>query len=136
LAAKLLLVWLFALATGFANACVIVSGTYASMGLTERSPAVNGHEAAEHLPGHLNCDDAESLPQHPPSCAKFCADESSSIPAAKHAQDAPSFLDVALVPTMAIAVMAPMGEATAVDSGVPSPPPGPPVSIAYRRLTL
>lgn len=136
LAAQVLLVWLFALATGLVNACVIAPGLHVSLGLGADVASGDGHEQALHQPGCPNCDEESSLVDHPPGCAKFCADEASSVPAAKSVFDAQSSLAIALVPTMALAVAAPMGRAAALGSEVPLPPPRASAAIAYQRLTL
>jgi len=136
LAAKALLVWLFALATGLVNACVIAPSTHASVGLGAASVSSNGHDQDLHLPGCPNCDEEGSSADHPAGCAKFCADESSSVPAAKSVFDAQSSLAVALVPTMALEVAAQVRTAAAPGDDVGLPPPRLPVQIAYLRLTL
>ncbi len=114
LAAQLLLVWLFALATGIVNACA-----YAPMA---------------HAPGCAECPDA-----HPAgasqACAKFCADESTSVRVVKHAYDPWIGLDIAVVPTMALSVVAP---APMPELRHPDERPSLariPVAIAFLRLT-
>lgn len=136
LAAKVLLVWLFALATGLVNACVIAPGTHASVSLGASAASGDEHDQAVHQPGCPNCDEDGSPVDHPPGCAKFCADESSSVPAAKVVFDAQSSLAIALVPTMALSIATPVRCEAASGSDVPLPPPRASVSIAYLRLTL
>jgi hypothetical protein len=138
LAAKVLLVWLFALATGVVNACVIAPAS-PPLPIATVVAAVGGdHGPVVHLPGCHECEgEGEGeAGGRPAGCAKFCADEASSVPAAKQVHDPGPGLGIALVPTMALAVAAPVRGAAAVGGGVLPPPPRPSIPIAYLRLTL
>lgn len=135
LAAQVLLAWLFALATGIVNACVIAPGTPSSLPVSAVTSGDEGHAAAAHAPGCHECEDEGPAAGHPPGCAKFCADEASSVPAAKQVHDVQPLLGIAMVPTMALAVAGSM-DTTAIGEGVLLPPPRTSVPIAYLRLTL
>lgn len=134
LAARVLVAWLLALATGIVNACVIMPGAHElvpghALGATQ-------HTAVEHnAAGCHGCEDDDAAQAMPGGCAKFCADESSSVPAAKQVFDPWQSLDVALVPTMALAVAGPAHGLAACADGVVLPQPLC-VPIAYLRLTL
>lgn len=133
LAAKVLLAWLFALATGLVNACVI---TPASMSGRGDLPAALQAASVDHHSGCPECPDEDSpgLLQGP--CAKFCADESTSVPAAKPAFKASLGLGVAVVPTMALSVVAPAPLPAQRHLDAPPPPARTSVPIALLRLTL
>ncbi|MBL8351099.1 MAG: hypothetical protein JNL87_12405 [Burkholderiaceae bacterium] len=137
LAAKLLLVWLFALATGIVNACVIAPGMHSmtSQGRTDEHAAVQP-AAGEHAAGCPDGPDDDSAARSQGPCAKFCADESSGVPAAKQAFDPWPALGIAVVPTMALAVAdAGPGPVDRLD-GAPRRRASLPIPIAFLRLTL
>lgn len=131
LAARVLLVWLFALATGVVNACVVAHGL-------RDAPAHEPHAAAAGSPmphehGCANCDDEGGT--GPSACAKFCDNESSSVPSAQSVFNPWLGIDIAPVPTMALAA-APAGFGLEVRPESAGPPATPvPVPIAYLRLT-
>jgi hypothetical protein len=140
LAAKVLLVWLFALATGVVNACLIAPTAHAT-GMSDMlsmggQQAGSQPDSVEHQPGCSNCPDEDSAGISKVSCAKFCVDESTSVPAAKLAFDPWLGLGVAVVPTMALAVVAPASMAAQRPHDAPPPPARTPVPIAFLRLTL
>lgn len=118
LAAQMLLVWLFALATGIVNACAM---------------APTAHAPMTHAPGCDACPDA-----HPAgaaqACAKFCADESTSVRAAKHDYDPWMGLGVAVVPTMALSVVVPAHVPDRRPHDAPPTAARIPVAIAFLRL--
>jgi hypothetical protein len=136
LAARVLLVWLFALATGVVNACSVTHGPYPASMPAGGVAAAAGDKAGAHAPGCPGCEDEEAGDGHPPGCAKFCAEEASSVPSAKHAFDAQPVLGIALVPTMALAVAVPVRGLAAHGDGVPLSLPRVPARVAYLRLTL
>lgn len=137
LAARVLLVWLFALATGIVNACVIAPGMHTMKG--ERSAAMSmaaPQAQAEHAGGCPDCPDEATAAQPLGPCGKFCIDESSSAPTAKLAYDASSALGIALVPTMGLSVAEPRHVPAARPDSAPARQADIPVPIAYLRLTL
>lgn len=118
LAAQVLLLWLLALVSGIVNACVIVPQAM------QAQPAA--HEACGACPE-----------QHQPAhgaCAKFCADESSSLPSAQQAFDPGPALAIAPLPTMALAE--PALPALERPGGAPPPRARIPIPIAFLRLTI
>lgn len=132
LAAHVLLVWLFALTSGVVNACVIVPGAHGPVD-------VAGHAGHPALPHDAGCghahDPGDGRDAPPPACAKFCADGSSSVTPAPSVFNAGLGIDVALVPTMALAGLPP-DPGVAVEGLAAAPPAAPvPIAIAFRRLT-
>lgn len=135
LAAKVLLVWLLALATGIVNACVVAPMTTHGPDPMAGTSAIHPAQSGSHAGcAYSSDDDTEGLGQA--SCAKFCVDESNSVPAAKHAFDPCLGLDVAVVPTMALAVVAQPSSAAQARSSAPPPLARVPVPIAFLRLTI
>lgn len=139
LAARVLLVWLFALASGLVNACVIAPQLYSFKSEQRQAPksdAVSGATTQVEHAGCPDCPDEGTTSVSPGPCGKFCLDEASSVPTAKLALDPGPALGIALVPTMALSV------AEAGPRLVPrldaSPPPKArvPVPIAFLRLAL
>lgn len=135
LAAKVLLVWLFALASGIVNACVIapqaMPAKAAMAGVVPMQPA-----AADHRGGCPDCPDEDTAGVPTGPCAKFCVDESSSVPSAQHAFDPWPALGIALVPTMALTVAEPAPRATDRPDGAPPVRARIPIPISFLRLTL
>lgn len=136
LAAKVLLVWLFALATGLVNACVIAPASMSGMAGMGDMHAASQPVSMDHKAGCPDCpdDDSPGISQGP--CAKFCVDESTSVPAAKSAFDPWLGLDVAVVPTMALSVVAPAPFPAQRYLDAPPPPVRTSARIAFLRLTL
>ena len=137
LAARVLLVWLFALATGIVNACVIAPGMHSMKG--ERPAAMltaAQQDQADHAGGCPDCPDEATTAQPLGPCGKFCIDESSSAPTAKLAFDASSALGIALVPTMGLSVAEPRHLSGVRPDSTPARTADIPVPIAYLRLTL
>jgi len=135
LAAKVLLVWLFALATGIVNACVIAPMATHGPDPMAATSAIHPDHSGSHA-GCPDCSDDDTEDHGQATCAKFCVEESSSVPAAKHAFDPWLGLDVAVVPTMALAVVAQPPFAAQPRSSAPRPLARVPVPIAFLRLTL
>ena len=136
LAARVLLVWLFALATGLVNACVIAPASMSGMASMGDLRAASQPASMDHKAGCPDCPDENSSSVSQGPCAKFCVDESTSVPAAKLAFDPWLGLGVAVVPTMALAVVAPASMAAQRPHDAPPPPARTPVPIAFLRLTL
>jgi hypothetical protein len=106
IAAQLLLAWLFALATGIVHACVIAPAAHAPAMAVPADPHATAQPvSADHRPGCGECPDP-----HPAgasqACAKFCADESTSVRVVEQAFDPWTGLDIAVVPTMALSDVA------------------------------
>lgn len=135
LAAKLLLVWLFALASGIVNACVIAPHAMADKAAMAGSVAMQP-AAADHRGGCPDCPDAETAGAPTGPCAKFCVDESSTVPSAQHAFDPWPALGIALVPTMVLSVAEPASHDTHRPDRVAPMPARIPIPIVFLRLTL
>lgn len=133
LAAKVLLVWLVALVSGIVNACVLAPQAMAGKAamVMAMQPA-----AADHLGGCPDCPDEDSAGVGVGPCAKFCVDESSSVPSAQHAFDPWPALGIALVPTMALSVAEPAPRATDRPDCAPPVRARIPIPISFLRLTL
>ena len=136
LAACTLLVWLFALTTGIVNACVVepdlrhvaLSAQHEPRDATPAHP----HEHAAATVGHEH-----QTPQgDTPACAKFCDDESASVPTVKQQTDLLNAVWLATPPTGSLAVQAThesvggyRAESRLLHARIPIP-------IAFLRLTL
>lgn len=135
-----LLVWLFALASGMANACLLVE------------PGKHAHDAASHsfLPAHTHADHA--LADHAgaaanddddddnwhgakESCLKAC-DGGSNAPV--KLQASPDLLDPGLACHVVFAwpAMTPVDAVPSRFDDVEVPVAGPPFRVRYARLTL
>ena len=134
LAAQILLGWLFALAAGIVNACVVdVPRQPAPAAPHEHrhehaGPAAHGHDTAaghHHSPGLAKA-----------HCAKFCGDEGSTVPAVKQSFDPGAVAWMAAAPTPGL-VFAAGVDATPLHRADATAPPGRvPIPIAFLRLTL
>lgn len=138
LAARVLLVWLFALATGIVNACVVAPGVHSmktgrtgAMAVTSMPDLVD-----QHAGGCPDCPDEGTTTQPLGPCGKFCADEASGAPTAKLAFDPWPALGIAMVPTMGLSVAEPGHRPADRAEGPPARAADLPVPIAYLRLTL
>lgn len=139
-AAVMLFVWLLALATGMANACLL-----------QQAPARHGHtmaglaatrtgamEAAGGLPAsaQARADDHEAASHATAACQNFCAAESSGL---LNPQGAKTTLlaDAPVLLARGVGLLVPTAEHAARRPN-PSAPPGsaPPVAIRFLRLTI
>jgi hypothetical protein len=145
-AARVLLVWLFGVAAGVANACLAPAwddhGAQASVGMQAMD---SGHEDAAIPQGHDAHDGATS--EHSGSadhggipgkanCQDFCQKSTVSIPPVKSALD--QFDAHALAP-LAIATVVPVPAFQPEQSWLPRRDGGlapPPITIAFLRLAL
>lgn len=122
-----LLVWLFALASGVANACLLEArGTHADDAQTAAASA--GHAGAVASHG----DDANGARE---SCEKFCSDgaQAPTTPALTVALP-----HTGLAPVVAVLWNPAAPLATAPHRVVDDPPPaaGPPIRVRFSRLAL
>ncbi len=130
-----LLVWLFALASGVANACLLEArGTHAHVAKAGYSEAV---QAPAVLPGHAGAvagHDDDSLTAKAP-CQKVCNDGSHSLPK----QDLTvAQTDPGPAPLVAVlwTAVAPVVSTSARMDDVQPALPELPVRVRYSRLTL
>lgn len=142
-----LLAWLFALWSGFANACLLEAPEAHSHGATRSSDTTHSHTATEkhshagsdHHSGAFakhaddangNGTDASKAP-----CLKVCDEGSRSLSAKRSGAEQ---ADRAMAPVIAVlwAVPAPVVPVSYRVSDLQSPVPGPPFRVRYSRLTL
>lgn len=139
LAAQVLLVWLFALASGLVNACVIAPQLYSLESGQREAPmsdAMAGAPAQMVHAGCPDCPDEGATSLSPGACGKFCLDESASVPTAKLALDPGPALGIALVPTLALSVAEAGPRLQPRSDAAPPPKARVPVPIAFLRLAL
>lgn len=134
----MLVVWLFALASGWANACVLqvaaaAPGT-ARDGVAHGFVALGTHGSAQGAVGHDESDghDADGARL---LCQSVCDEEQSTLPKVA----TPSLPDVAAAPVVPIAAWSCGAVQAPLPGGRPpaaSPPPEPAVAIRFLRLTI
>lgn len=128
IAARVLLVWLFALATGFVNACLVEP--------VQAAPDAHHHAHAVPAPDHDAADPHAASAANKASCLKFCADEASSVPATKHALDPGPAWGLALLPALPLWVGVDDAGAAFARADAGPPPWRVPIRIALLRLAL
>ena len=134
LASLMLLAWLFALASGVVNACIVGPDLRHADLVAQWQAEVadehlqHGHGAASHA-----VDDWPDTALAP--CAKFCADESNSPPALNGVVDPEPTLWLASAPTFALAAQAALAALPESDAPVAPVHARIPIPIAYQRLT-
>jgi hypothetical protein len=133
----MLLVWLFALGSGVANACLLEAHRNRANGspVAHSHQAGKGHEGrpAAHA-GAIETHDAGSGASKP-HCLKVCDDSSTSL--VKH-QPVFDQTDVAQAPFIALAWAAAIpADARLIRAGHSRhPEPGPPIRVLFSRLAL
>lgn len=138
-AAQVLLVWLFALASGLVNACVIAPQLYSVKTEQRQAPISDAMSSAAGQMDHAGCPDCPdegTTSVSPGPCGKFCLDESSSVPTAKLVLDPAPALGIALVPTLALSVAEAAPRLVPRPDASPPPKARVPVPIAFLRLAL
>lgn len=130
-----LLVWMFAMASAWANACLIEVGNthlHASPG-----PETLSVQAFRVSPAHLgaDADHSENTGAAKSVCLKVCGDGSQSIVKLTSGVD---LLDLSMAPPVALAWSAREAAAAPGDlwPGLPAPDPGLPLRIRFSRLAL
>lgn len=123
----MLLVWLFALATGIVNACVVEPVLrHAALSSTQQLQHAAGSVGHEHQIPHAD----------QPPCAKFCDDESASAPAVTQQVNPPNPVWLAPPPTLSLAVLSAPEPVGAFHAGYEPLRARIPIPIAFLRLTL
>ena len=127
-AAQVLLVWLFGLAMGVANACALGEPVHHR---SDAATTAASQTAQKHHHGDEQGDAAKV------NCLEFCEQSSIGAPQLKVAGDALAALGLAL-PVSDFLLMSGLAEPTVVRLVVDSPhlPGGPPPRIAFQRLAL
>ena len=132
-AASMLLVWLFALASGVVNACV---GAVAPPPPGSLAAAVV--EAAETAAGQVNLSGCISHEERVTlsACLKFCDDESAGVATVKTVASPQAEAALAAWPTLALALQAACDPLDVPRAEPAHPPAAVPVPIAFLKLTL
>lgn len=136
LAAQVLLAWLFALASGIVNACVLAPGMHAAAAKVAAGVTAMQSMPGDHEAGCPDCPDEGGASSPTSACAKFCVDGSSGSPSAQQVFDPWPALGIAVVPTMALSVVDAQLPAVDRPGGVPPHQATASIPIAYLRLTL
>lgn len=139
-AAVMLFVWLLALATGMANACLLQQAPawhgHATAGFAATGSA--GMASAGGLPvsAQGRADDHEAASHAKAACQNFCAAESSGLLSPQGAKTT-GLADTPVLLARGVGLLVPMAERVARRPN-PSAPPGsaPPVAIRFLRLTI
>jgi hypothetical protein len=133
-----LFVWLFALVSGWANACLLQGRTADRSGGVEavESLAIAGEGGGTHArDGSHDDGDHDASGAARAACQNVCDDEQSTIPSYK-LPAAPDLGSAPLLPAAPwSAVVAPTTVPCAHPPGT-SPPCDPPVAIRFLRLTI
>lgn len=137
-ALTVLLVWLFATAAGWANACVIqdrhahVHGSTDLQALSAHAPLVS--------PGHLGADSghAENAGAAKSACLKFCGDGAQTLVKLTPGIDLLDLLHFPMAPPLALAWSTRQAAAMPASARLesPSPSPGLPLRTRFSRLAL
>ena len=128
-------VWLFALASGFANACLLEPPeTHSHVATVGSSETAHAHAVSDHHAGagvgHSDDTDTSKAP-----CLKVCDDGSRSLPTQRSGVDP---ADHGMAPVIAVLWTVP-ASVVPVSNHVDErqfPVPGPPLRVLYARLTL
>lgn len=141
-ASAMLFVWLFAIAASWANACIL-RPSVATEGSHEHHASRDLMAAQGGTHGHGSDASDSHEHEHEPdpaqdACASFCDIEQSIVAKAQPAKGDGAAQQAALTAQPAIcwpALPLPPAEARWRPLAAP-PPPGPPVAIAFLRLTI
>jgi hypothetical protein len=130
-----LLVWFFALGSGWANACLLQSR---STHWHEPSGDASLTAHASHVsPGHVgvDLDHAENAGPAKSACLKVCGDGNQTVVKLASSVD---LMDIATWPPSALAWVDPLNGAAQdnVWRELPTPSPGVPLRTLYERLAL
>lgn len=140
---KVLPLWLFALVSGFANACLLEVPEAHSHGITFESSASAEGQAASHPHAHSESDHhADAATDHGDDsgaskapCLKVCDDGSHSLPTQRSGVDQADH-GVVAVAAVLWTVPAPIVSNSYRVDDLQFPVPGPPLRVRYSRLTL
>ena len=131
----LLLVWFFALGSGWANACLLQERETHLHGPSE--DASSTAHASRGSPGHVGVDSdhAENAGPAKSACLKVCGDDTQTIVKLVSSVDLAS---VAMAPPTVLAWAEPLATAEQADAWLEwaTPPPGVPLRTRFSRLAL
>jgi hypothetical protein len=132
---SVLLVWLFAITAGWANACVIQDRHTHLHGSAD--PQTVSAQASLVSPAHLgaDADHAENAGAAKSACLKFCGDGAQTL-----VKVTPGFdlLDLPMAPPLALAWTTRQAAVASVSAWLelPAPSPGLPLRTRFSRLAL
>ena len=131
----LLLVWFFALGSGWANACLLQErGTHLH---GPSDDASMGAQASRVSPGHVGVDSdhAENAGPAKSACLKVCGDDSQTIVKLASSVD---LANVAMAPATVLTWADPLAAAEQANAWLelPAPSPGVPLRTRLSRLVL
>lgn len=134
-AAAMLLVWVFVLASGVANACLLETPGHHSGAVKE--PAAATVQAPAGFMSHLDATDGQhnDADSTRPSCLKACDDGTKTLPKAYSGVDHPNPGPLALVKTLWAGSMTVVSAPRRADGGAMSIV-GPPMRVRFARLAL
>ena len=131
----LLLVWFFALGSGWANACLLQERETHLHGPSE--DASSTAHASRVSPGHVGVDSdhAENAGPAKSACLKVCGDDTQTIVKLVSSVDLAS---IAMAPPTVLAWAEPLATAEQADAWLEwaTPPPGVPLRTRFSRLAL
>lgn len=131
----LLLVWFFALGSGWANACLLQVRETHLHGPSE--DASSTAHASRVSPGHVGVDSdhAENAGPAKSACLKVCGDDTQTIVKLVSSVDLAS---IAMAPPTVLAWAEPLATAEQADAWLEwaTPPPGVPLRTRFSRLAL
>ena len=131
----LLLVWFFALGSGWANACLLQERETHLHGPSE--DASSTAHASRVSPGHVGVDSdhAENAGPAKSACLKVCGDDTQTIVKLVSSVDLAS---IAMAPPTVLAWAEPLATAEQADAWLEwaPPPPGVPLRTRFSRLAL
>ena len=131
----LLLVWFFALGSGWANACRLQERETHLHGPSE--DASSTAHASRVSPGHVGVDSdhAENAGPAKSACLKVCGDDTQTIVKLVSSVDLAS---IAMAPPTVLAWAEPLATAEQADAWLEwaTPPPGVPLRTRFSRLAL
>ena len=140
MAARMLLAWLFALAAGIVNACVVEPGGHQhALSTASHGPGLQGEHhgpAAAAASQDADSDDGSVASKAKANCVKFCGDQATGVPIVKPPTDPSAGTCIAL--PSAFQAEATLRDPRAEFGAPESPPPHGriPILIAFRRLAL
>lgn len=134
--ALVLITWLFALASGIANACLLQEprGIHVHAAGIGESP--HAHAVAA-LPGRVTVIESDTNPSPATKalCLDACDDRTNSLPKQTGAQDPPHLAPLAVIATLWLATQS-MVSALRLERDDHADPSGVPIRVRYSRLTL
>jgi hypothetical protein len=133
-----LVVWLFALVSGLANACLLetpgnhsnIAAGHASGAHHARAKDTPANEVIAHHDDHDDDSDASKE-----SCLKAC-DDGSNAPTKLHAGVDPADPGLTVLVSLAWHTLIPVASARGRVDELQAPAVGPPIRLRYARLTL